>query len=165
MNKINRLILSSLAVFIVHSQVFADAPTVTFPTTAQNSFLGDQVIVTLLNHGSFSEEFRQGQKQIILSDNVIEVGHVKGQYVAALDGSIYQNPGTTSLDYEAGLRLNLHALVNRYVTFTPQWQAIVGSLEYYPRVGYDFGVDRAHAWIATFNLGFGFGAGAGVPAQ
>lgn len=145
--------------------VFAATPPVTFPTTAQNSFLGDQLIVTLINHGSFAEEYRHGQKQVILSDNIIEAGHLAGQYIVAVDASLYQNPGTTSLDYEAGLRLNLHSIVNRYVTLTPQWQAVLGNIEYYPRIGYDFGTDSAHAWIATFNLGFGFGVGAGVPAQ
>lgn len=135
---------------------------VVFPTTAQNAFLGNQVIVTLINHGSFAEEFRKGQKQVILSDNVIEAGHVGGQYLLAADASVYQNPALTHLDYEAGLRLNLHALVNRFVTLTPQWNAVLGNLEYYPRVGYDFGTNNSHAWFATFNLGFGFGVGAGT---
>ena len=147
--------------------VYADAITppvpVKFPTTAQTSFLNDQIIITLINHGSFVEEYRRGQKQIILSDNVIEAGHLAGQYVVAFDVSAYQDPSKTGLDAEAGLRLNLHALINRYVTFTPQWQAVLSNLEYYPRVGFDFGQDHAHAWIATFNLGFGFGPGAGIP--
>lgn len=138
---------------------------VVFPTTAQNSFLNDQVIVTLINHGSFTEEFRRGQKQAILSDNVVEMGHVSGQYIASLDASVYQNPSKSHLDYEAGLRLNLHALVNHYVSLTPQWNAVIGNIEYYPRVGYDFGADRAHVWIATFNIGFGFGPGAGTPLK
>lgn len=143
---------------------FADTtPTVNFPTSAQNAYLNNQVIVTIINHGSFTQEIRKGQKQIILSDNIIEAGHLNGQYVLAVDGSLYQHPGKTGLDYEAGIRLNLHSIVNRYVGLTPQYQAILGNLEYYPRVGYDFGVDKAHAWIATFNLGLGFGPGAGTP--
>ena len=134
---------------------------VVFPTTAQNAFLEDEIIVTLINHGTFAEEYRNGQKQIILSDNVIEAGHLNGQYLLALDGSLYQNPSKSGLDYEAGIRLNLHAIVNRYVTFTPQWQSVFGNLEYYPRFAYDFGPEK-HNWITTFNLGFGFGPGAGV---
>lgn len=137
-------------------------PPVTFPTTADNAFLNGQVIVTLINHGSFAEEYRKGQKQVVLSDNIIEAGHVNGQYVFAFDGSVYQDPRKTGLDYETGIRLNLHSLVNKYVAFTPEWAAVIGNLEYYPRVGYDFGTDKAHAWIATLNLGFGFGAGAGA---
>jgi len=141
--------------------VFADQP-ILFPTTAQNSFLGGQVIATLTNHGTFAEEYRKGQKQVILSDNFIEAGHINGQYIVALDGSLYQNPAKTGLDYEAGLRLNLHAIVNRYVTLTPQWQAVLGNIEYYPRVGFDFGRNSTHAWLATFNLGLGFGPGSGI---
>lgn len=156
-----KIVVGFLVAFgIFTGKAFAD--TVTFPTTADNSFLDGQIIVTLINHGSFSEEYRKGQKQVILSDNVIEAGHVGGQYIVAADASVYQDPRKTGLDYEAGLRLNLHALVNRYVTLTPQWQAVLGNLEYYPRVGYDFGADKNHTWIATFNLGFGFGAGAGA---
>lgn len=147
-------------VFLSGSIIKADTPA--FPTTAENSFLNGQVIATIINHGSFSEEYRKGQKQVILSDNIIEVGHLGSQYIFAADASLYQDPRKTSLDYEAGVRLNLHALVNRYVTLTPQWQSIVGNIEYYGRVGYDFGQDKDHAWIATFNLGFGFGPGAGV---
>src|ERR1700674_434468 len=82
----------------------ADTP-VTFPTTADNSFLNGQVIVTLINHGSFAEEFRKGQKQVILSDNVIEAGHLNGQYIFAADASVYQNPAKTNLDFETGIRL------------------------------------------------------------
>lgn len=137
-------------------------PSVTFPTTAENSFLDGQLVVTLINHGSFAEEFRKGQKQTILSDNIIEAGHLNGQYIFAVDGSVYQNPFKNALDFETGIRLNLHSIVNRYVTLTPEWQSIVGNIEYYPRVGYDFGQDKSHAWIATFNLGFGFGPGAGT---
>lgn len=142
---------------------FGVAKAVTFPTTAQNTFLNDQVIVTLINHGTFSEEYRSGQKQVILSDNIVEAGHLAGQYIVAADASIYQNPGKTNLDFEAGIRLNLHALTNGYINFTPQWKAIIANLELYPRVGYDFGQDQTHAWIATFNFGLGFGPGAGVP--
>ena len=142
---------------------FSDVTPPVFPTTADNSFLNGQVIVTLINHGSFAEEWRQGQKQVILSDNIVEAGHISGQYLLGLDGSVYQNPDRSNLDFEAGLRLNLHAIVNRYVTMTPQWEAVLGNLEYYPRVGYDFGQTNAHVWMATFNLGFGFGVGAGNP--
>lgn len=139
--------------------------TVTFPTTAQTTFLNEQVIVTLINHGTFSEEYRSGQKQMILSDNIIEVGHLNNQYILAADASVYQDPRKTNLDYEAGIRLNLHAILNKYVTYTPQWQAILGNIEFYPRVGYDFGQDKSHVWFATMNLGLGFGPGAGVPVQ
>lgn len=146
------------------AQPFAQTP-VTFPTTAQNAFLGDQIIVTLINHGTFSEEYRRGEKQVILSDNIIEAGHIRGQYILAVDGSVYQDPRQTNLDFEAGLRLNLHAIMNRYVTFTPAWQTVFGQIEAYPRVGYDFGKDRTHGWIATFNVGLGFGPGSGTPVQ
>lgn len=139
-------------------------PPVNFPTSAQNAYLGNQVILTIINHGTFSEEWRHGQKQMILSDNVVEAGHVGGQYLVALDASLYQNADKTNLDYEAGLRLNLHALFNRYVVLTPQWQALLGNIELYPRVGYDFGQDSSHVWFATMNLGLGFGPGAGVPS-
>ena len=159
-----KLVVGFMVTFAMAAAAFADTtPPVTFPTTAQNAYLNNQIIVTLINHGSFSEEYRHGQKQVILSDNIIEAGHIAGQYIVAADASMYQNPLKTGVDFEAGLRLNLHAIVNRYVTLTPQWQSVVGNLEYYPRVGYDWGADKAHAWIATFNLGFGFGAGAGVP--
>lgn len=144
----------------------ADTPSpepINWPTTAENSFLGDEVIVTLINHGTFAEEYRHGQKQMILSDNLIEMGHVNGQYLFGIDGSIYQNPLRTGIDFEAGFRLNAHAIVNKYVKFTPQWQSVFGNLEYYPRVGYDWGQDKTHAWFATFNLGLGFGPGAGTP--
>lgn len=163
MKKSIAICLLLLTGFVLMSK--ADTTPVTFPTTAQNSFLNGQVIVTLINHGSFAEEFRQGQKQVILSDNVVEAGHIKGQYLLGLDASAYQNPLKSHLDFEGGFRLNLHAIVNRYVTLTPQWEAVLGNLEYYPRVGYDFGQSDAHSWFASFNLGFGFGVGAGTPAQ
>jgi hypothetical protein len=158
-----KIIIAAIAVLCLSNYAKADTtPAVVFPTSAQNAYLGNQVIVTIINHGTFTEEYRKGLKQLILSDNIIEAGHLNGQYIVALDGSLYQKTGATKLDYEAGIRLNLHAIVNRYVTLTPQYQAILGNLEYYPRVGYDFGQDRAHGWIATFNLGLGFGPGAGI---
>ena len=147
--------------------VFADTP-VTFPTTAQNSFLNGQVIATILNHGSFSSEIQRGSRRTVLSDNIIEAGHLKGQYIGALDGSLYSDSAKTGLfpfDYEVGARLNISTIVNNYVTYTPQWAAILGNIEAYVRAGYDFGQDKTHAWFGSVNLGFGFGAGAGVPAQ
>jgi hypothetical protein len=139
--------------------------TVTFPTTAQNSFLNGQVIPEIINHGTFAEEYRSGQKQVILSDNIIEAGHLNAQYIVGVDVGLYQNPLKTNLDYEAGVRLNLNSIVNRFVAFTPQWQSILGNLEYYPRAFYDFGQDQAHAWNVSFNLGLGFGPGAGIPSN
>lgn len=162
MKKIGLMILVGI-LFCFSRMGFCDTPPIHFPTTAENAYLGDQVIVTLINHGTFSEEYRHGQKQMILSDNVVEVGHINGQYILALDASVYQNPLKTHLDYEGGLRLNLHSIVNKYVNLTPQWQAILGNLEYYPRVGFDDGQDKEHNWFATFNLGLGFGPGAGTP--
>jgi hypothetical protein len=163
MNKI--MLFVALLIVASLRPAFAATPPVTFPTTAQNAYLNDQVVLTLINHGSFAEEYRQGQKQIILSDNFIEAGHIGAQYIVALDGSFYQNPLTSGLNEELGIRLNLHSFLNRYVTFTPQYNAVLSNLEVYPRILYDFGQSSAHAWNATMNLGFGFGVGAGVPAQ
>lgn len=150
-----------LATIFVTLSKWSFADTVTFPTTAQNSFLNGQVIATIINHGSFSEEYRKGQKQVILSDNIIEAGHLNGQYVLGVTGNVYQNPFKTGLDFEGTLRLNLHAIVNKYVIFTPQWKDLLSNVEYFGAVGYDFGQNRTYGWIATINLGLGFGPGAG----
>src|SRR5258708_39147838 len=94
---------------------------INWPSSAQTQFLNGQVILTIINHGTFSEEYRSGQKQMVLSDNIIEAGHLNSQYLLALDGSVYQKPSETNLDGELGIRLNFHSLVNRFITFTPQW--------------------------------------------
>ena len=137
----------------------------TFPSSANNQYLDGQIIATIANHGSYSSEIQRGSRRTILSDNLIEAGHLKGQYIGALDGSLYSNPQKTGLfpfDYEAGIRLNVNTIVNNYVTFTPQWAGILGNLEYYVRSGYDFGQDKTHAWFGSVNLALGFGPGAGV---
>ena len=140
------------------------APAVIYPTTAQNTFLGGQVVAEIMNHGAFYEEYRRGQKQIIVSDDIIEAGHIASQYLFGLSGNVYQNPVTTGPDFEAKLKLNLNAVVNKYVTLTPQYEAILGNLQYSVAAGYDFGQNQSHGWIATFDLGLGFGPGAGVAA-
>jgi hypothetical protein len=158
------LVIATMLALSHGAKADVSTTTVVFPPTASTSFLEGQIVAEIINHGTFSEEYRRGEKQIVLSDNIIEAGHLNSQYVAAIDASLYQNPLKTNLDAEVGLRLNLHALVNRFITFTPAWQTIVGNLEYYPRVGYDFGQDRDHVWFASFNLGLGFGPGAGISA-
>ena len=141
--------------------VFAEVtvvPPVTYPTTAQVSFFNQQLITTIINHGTVYEEYRHGQKQMVVSDNVIEFGHVKAQYLFGITANL-----NSQLNIESTLRFNANALINKYVVYTPAW-AWLSNLEYFPAVGYDWGEGKAHAWIATVNLGFGFGDGAGVPA-
>lgn len=153
-------IIAIAALFLFPLVSHADTtPTTTVPTTAQNSFFEQQVITTLINHGSIYEEYRRGQKQMVVSDNVIEIGHLKSQYLVGLAANL-----NSQLKAEATLRLNMNALINKYVVYQPEW-AWLSNLEYFPAVGYDFGEGKAHAWIATVNLGFGFGDGAGTPTK
>lgn len=141
------------------------APTpLPYPTTAQNAYLDGQLIATIINHGSFFEEYRKGQKEITLQDDIVEFGNLKGNFIGSVFGGIYQDPTQSNLGEEAGLKLNLNTLLNNFVTVTPEW-AWIKNIEYAPSVGYDFGQNTKHAWFAAFNVGFGFGPGAGVPVQ
>ena len=131
------------------------------PPVPTNSWLDGEIIARILNHGSSAEQYRKGIKQIVVSDNIIEAGHLNNAYIAGLDASVYQQDNS-KMNTQVGLRLNLHALLLPYLKFTPEWQSLVDQLEFYPRVGYDFAENQTHAWFGSVNVGFGFGPGSGV---
>lgn len=121
--------------------------------------LTDQVTAALTQHATFAIEYRHGSKSLILSDNVVEIGKLKGDYVASLDlglnGATLPNQSQQAIEFTSGLRLNVSTLVKNFVPLKQEW-TFLNHFEYYGRGFYDW---ARKAWYGSLNVGYGFGPG------
>lgn len=104
--------------------------------------LTDQIQAAFVGNAKTAIEFNtHGQIQYEFLDNVIEIGHIKTDHIAAIDlgaGAIQRTDNTVkAVDWSIGGKLHLAPILKNYITLNPEWQ-FLNTLEIDGRWSYDF---------------------------
>ena len=112
------------------------------PLTYANPLV-DQIDAAFVGHAKFSTEFvTEGFTQVQFLSNFIEIGHLNGQPVAAIDSGILGNilPNTNQLsaaNFTSGAKIHLAPFIKSYITLQPEWQ-FLNTLEIDARASYNW---------------------------
>lgn len=125
------------------------------PAFANTPADSGQILTSLLQHVTAVSEFTtHGQVKVQFLDGIVQFGHYKNDYVAAIDGGVSNSlavGGNGKLAATWGFHVHLFSLVNNYFNINPALAQTLQLLEVTPRYSYDADV---HQGV----LGFTFGA-------